>query len=260
MLDPKESLKTSFRRADRARLSALRRSGSFSAPYDESEPLVSVYIPTLERTELLLERALPSVFRQDYENWEVVIVGDGMDELRAARLRGINSRRVRFVNLNRRGRYPTDPVGYWYTAGMKPANFARRVLKGRWVTPLDDDDEFSPTHISTLLNLARECRVEWVYGKVMMREETGNKHVILGQPEPELGRIAHVSSLYHASLKEFRYNPRCWEYGFPADWDLWDRFLEMGVTHAFLDEIVSVSYCRPAVFQAIVQAASDGYD
>src|SRR5437867_1805781 len=49
---------------------------SASDLYRETEPLVSVLIPTFDRADLLVERALASVLRQTYRRFEVVIVGD----------------------------------------------------------------------------------------------------------------------------------------------------------------------------------------
>lgn len=157
--ETRQSSKTAFRTCDRRRLFDLRRRDDYEAAYSESEPLVSVYIPTFERAELILSRTLPSVYRQDYENWEVVIIGDGMKEDQANLLRKITRKRVCFHNLSKRGNYPSDPVAHWYTAGMKPANFALRMVKGRWITPLDDDDEFTSNHISSLLGLGGVFRV-----------------------------------------------------------------------------------------------------
>src|SRR5687767_10629211 len=103
---PPEERKRSFRAGDRVRLSEIRRSASYELAYREPEPLVSVIIPTYDRPELLLERALPSVLSQEYERWELLVIGDGMDERQARLLRGISDRRVFFHNLKTRGRYP----------------------------------------------------------------------------------------------------------------------------------------------------------
>jgi glycosyltransferase involved in cell wall biosynthesis len=244
--DTREERKRLFRAGDRSRLAAIRRSSSYELSYLEPEPLISVIISTYNRAELLLERALPSMLCQDYERWEILVIGDGMDERQARLLQKIPDRRVFFHNLKTRGRYP-DGFARWYVAGCKPANFGLRIARGRWVSHLDDDDAYTPSHISRLLGLARERRVEWVHGNVLLRPLDGAGEVCIGSAFPTLGRIAQASTLFHAALKTFRFNPQCWRYECPGDWDLWERFLEAGVTHAHLPEVVGYHYNeRPA--------------
>ena len=255
--ETREERKREFRAGDRARLEALRRSEGYELSYQEPEPLVSVIISTYDRVELLLERALPSMLAQDYERWELLVIGDGMDEGQARRLRGIPDRRVFYYNLRARGRYPEGYVR-WNVVGSKPANFGLRVARGRWVSHLDDDDAYSGSHISRLLGLARERRVEWVHGNVLLRPADDAGEVCIGGAYPALGRIAQAATLYHAALKTFRYNPQCWRYDYPGDWDLWERFLDAGVTHAHLPEVVGYHYNdRPAMRQRLRELNAD---
>ncbi len=236
-----------FRAGDRARLAAIRGSPTYELSYREPEPLISVIISTFRRAELLLERALPSVLSQDYDRWELLVIGDGMAEEKARLLRGIFDRRVFFHNLKTQGRYP-DGYVRWNVLGSKPANFGLRIARGRWISHLDDDDAYTATHISRLLGLATARQVEWVHGNVLLRPLDDAGEVCIGSPFPELGRIAQASTLYHGALKTFRYNPQCWRYAYPGDWDLWERFLEAGVTHAHLPEVVGYHYSeRPAM-------------
>jgi hypothetical protein len=237
-----EERKRSFRAGDRARLAQIRRAGEYELAYREQEPLVSVVMPTYERAELILERALPSVLAQDYERWELLIIGDCIAPGQAGLLRGIRDRRVFFHNLKARGKYPAQGLSRWLVAGSKPYNFGLRVARGRWITHLDDDDEYTSTHISLLLDLARRRRVEWVHGKVLLRPRDDDGEIAIDCEVPTFGRLAQPSSLYHAGLKTFRYNPRCWQYGYPGDWDLWERFLEARVSHAHLPEVVGYYY------------------
>jgi glycosyltransferase involved in cell wall biosynthesis len=255
--ETREERKRSFRAGDGARLAAIRRSARYELSFREPEPLISVIISTYDRAELLLERALPSMLAQDYERWELLVIGDGMDEGQARLLRGIPDRRVFFHNLRTRGVYPRGYVR-WNVLGSKPANFGLRVARGRWVSHLDDDDAYTPAHMSRLLGMARERRVEWVHGKVLLRPLDAEGEVCIGSALPAQGRIAQASTLYHAALKTFRYNPECWRYDYPGDWDLWERFLEAGVTHAHLPEVVGYHYNeRPAMRQRLRELNAD---
>lgn len=236
------------RRSDRDRLARLRAHPQYAAAFDAPAPLISVIIPTYNRAQIILQRTLPSVLRQEYPHWELIIVGDGVDSDSARLLSGITDPRVRFVNLRRRGRYPALAGPRWYVAGCKPANVGLALARGQWIAHLDDDDEFLPQHLGALLELARQRRVEWVHSQVEFVCGNGRPNVRVGGEMPAPGRIARISSLYHAGLKTFHYNGASWKYFYPADWDLWERFLEMGVTHAHLPQVTAVHHGPPFRF------------
>lgn len=237
------------RAQDAARLQWYRAHPDYAAAFDQADPLVSVIIPTYDRARLVVERTYPSVAAQTHGNWELIIVGDQMDPEQAALLASIRDPRVRFVNLKRRGRYPDLPCPRWFVAGTKPVNAGLALARGRWIAHLDDDDEFSPHHLSALLELARKQRVEWVHGDVLFLCGEGRPSVTIGAGEPAQGRIARISSLYHGALKSFHYNGSCWKYFYPGDWDLWERFLQMGVTHAYLPRVSAIHHGPPERFE-----------
>lgn len=234
--------KSKKRRRDEERLAAVRAQTTYELAYRESEPLISVIVPTYSRAVTILERTLPSVQAQDYENWELLIVGDQMDSHQAALLEDISDSRVRFYNLKKRGRYPERRGPRWYVAGNKPANFGLKIARGLWIAHLDDDDEFKPNFVGDLLTLARANYAEWVHGNVLFVSDDGYPPEVIGEAEPKLGTISRISSLYHGCLKGFQYNPGAWKYFCPGDWDLWDRFLEMGVRHAHLPQLVGIHH------------------
>lgn len=227
---------------DTERLHLIRKSHAYEKAFQEMNPLVSVIIPTFNRAKIIIERTIPSVLNQDYKNWELIIIGDAMDEDNCRTLiKGITDKRIFFYNLKKRGQYPNRIGPLWYSAGTKPINFGLRLARGAWICHLDDDDEFLNYHISSLLNVAIQTRSEWVHGQTLFLSDTDHK-IIIGNKQPALGRISRISSIYHASLKNFRYNRNAWQYHYPADWDLWERFLDMGVTHSHLPQIVSIHH------------------
>src|SRR5580704_16824391 len=72
-----------LRRDDRRYLATARAAND--AADAVAEPLVTVRIATAGRLELLMQRALPSVLGQTYENLEILVVGDGCaDEVAVA--------------------------------------------------------------------------------------------------------------------------------------------------------------------------------
>ncbi|MGC1549885.1 MAG: glycosyltransferase [Rhodanobacter sp.] len=235
--------KTRLRSNDLARLERIRASTGYAAAYAE-QPLISIIVPTYNRAKIIIERTLPSILRQDYAHWELLIVADCMDEADAALLRdaAAHDPRVHFHNLKRRGNYPSMKGPKWYVAGTKPMNFGLRCARGAWIAHLDDDDEFMPQHLSTLLQAAQTARSEWAHSKVLFVDDQGNEQCLVGSDTPAHGMISRIGSLYHAGLKTFRYNPGCWKYFYPGDWDLWERLLQMGVSHAHAPLVTAIHH------------------
>lgn len=204
------------------------------------KPLVSVLIPTYNRAKLLTERSIPSVLRQTYGNFEIVIVGDHCTDDTEESIRNINDERIKFHNLSKRGDYPVDPWRRWLVAGVVPANKALELASGQWIAPLNDD-EFSEVHIEVLLNYAQKHNCEMVYGILQLEREPG-KWVNIGSFPPQRGKLGHISVLYHAKLKFFKYNINAWKYGEPGDWNMWRRMKEAGVRIGFINKVVSKAY------------------
>ena len=231
------------RNDDPVRLERIRASADYAAAY-AAQPLISIIIPTYNRAKIIIERTLPSVLRQNYAQWELLIVGDCMDEEQATLLRDAAAAdpRVHFHNLKRRGNYPSTRGPMWYVAGTKPMNFGLRCARGAWIAHLDDDDEFMPEHLSTLLHAAQTQRSEWAHSMVRFIDDHGNEQGLVGGEMPAHGLISRIGSLYHAGLRTFRYNPGCWKYFYPGDWDLWERLLQMGVSHTHVAQTTATHH------------------
>lgn len=104
-------------------------------------PLVSVYITTHNRGERLI-RAVQSVLNQTYKNIEIIISDDGSKDntpeiVASLMLEHENIRSVR-------------------SAIPKGANHARNraldIAKGKFITGLDDDDEFKANRVELFVN------------------------------------------------------------------------------------------------------------
>lgn len=91
---------------------------------------VTVCIPSIPpRSGLLHTRAIPSVFRQTHPVSEIAIA----------------------VDLNKSGAWENR-------------NNAIKMANSEWIAFLDDDDEFQPHHVGTLLNMAHEQQADVVWG------------------------------------------------------------------------------------------------
>lgn len=92
-------------------------------------PTVSVIITTYNRPQLL-ERAVQSVLRQTYKDYEVIVVNDA-----GTIPKNFNDSRITYLNLS-----VNKGSSNAKNAGIKQA-------QGRYVVVLDDDNEFLPTFL-----------------------------------------------------------------------------------------------------------------
>lgn len=227
-------------------LAAIRSDDRYDHAFS-GDPLISVRIATYNRAEVLTERTLPSVMRQSYPNWEAVVVGEACTDDTEARIRGLGDDRIRFVNLPFRPAYPQDPQLAWRVSGVAPMNAGMQLARGEWIAPLDDDDEFDDDHLEVLLRHAQTNRAEVAYGQwrvIDTRTGALTDAVALSWP-PEEGRFNFLTSLLHAGLKQFAYDPNSYLAGEVSDWNLARRLWQAGVRFSFLDRVVATYYLRP---------------
>ncbi len=107
-----------------------------------ADPLFSIVIPTYGRAELL-ELAVASVLRQSIEDFEVIVVDDGNSGLTAR----FSDPRCRIVPRLVQG------------GAAAARNDGIRAAQGRFVTFLDDDDEFTPDRLAIALAGLRSAPV-----------------------------------------------------------------------------------------------------
>jgi uncharacterized small protein (DUF1192 family) len=219
-----------------------RTSAEYEQAFEEPEPLVSVRIATYNGAQVLIERTIPSVLAQTYQNFEIVVVGDGCSDDTGARLEAIGDPRITFVNLPHRGVYPADPVKRWQVAGGAAMNHGAELARGLWVAPLDHDDEFAADHIEVLLRSALDGAYELVYGRMTQVFEQPDWRRVIGSYPPEEGQFNFAGALYLRALRFFDWDPRAWVLGEPADWQVCRRMLEAGVRIGFVDGVVTNLY------------------
>lgn len=114
-----------------------------------SEDSISVVIPTHQRADLLLGRALPSVLAQSRAPSEVIVVDDGSTDGTAGRVAAAHppgsSPPVRLLRLEKR-RGPSAA-----------RNLGIAAARGEWIAFLDSDDEWRPLKLERqLAALARQ--------------------------------------------------------------------------------------------------------
>lgn len=208
-----------------------RNSNEYQAEYSKPEPLVSVCVGTYNRSELLLERCLPSIRQQTYERLEIVVVGDCCTDETEDRIRQINEKRLVFKNLPSRGEYPSKPNLRWMVAGTVPVNEALNLAKGDFITHLDDDDEYLPDRISQLVQFIQEEKADFV-SHPFWRQMPDGKWELNDAKNFRITEVTTSSSFYHRWFKQIPWDIQAYRYKEPGDWNRFRKFKYLGVKWA----------------------------
>ena len=213
-------------------------------------PLISVYIPTYNRAELLIERSVQSVLGQTYNNLELIIIGDVCTDNTNELIGSIDDKRIRFYNLSQRNyRYPPSAENNWFAGPVVAANYALDIIRGEWIARIDDDDIWTEDHLEKSLSFAIANNFEFVSSNYIAKMPEGD--II---PEVEyFGEDRKVKIggtqtwLYRSYLSFMKYNINCWrkEWNKVNDTDLQNRMYRAGVIIGFLDNVGCHIYPRP---------------
>ena len=115
------------------------------------EPLISVIIPAYNHPSDL-QRAIGSVLRQTWQNFEVLVADDGSEEDIKSVCDSFNDKRIKYLRNKEH----------------KNANAARNrgitEAKGEYIAMLDADDEFLPDHLLHRVNRIREWGCDGIFG------------------------------------------------------------------------------------------------
>ena len=123
---------------------------------NNKEPLVSIILPTYNRVDLLT-KAVSSVIKQSYKNWELLVIDDASTDETEVKMNEISKldSRVRYTRIDR---IDTPGISKYLNLGLK-------YSKGKYIARLDDDDVWS--HNDKLMQ-----QVEFL--------ENNNEYVIVG--------------------------------------------------------------------------------
>ena len=116
-------------------------------------PFFSVIITTYNRS-TLLTRALDSLILQTEADWEAIIVDDGSTDDTASLIKPYlqNDRRFKYVYQKNAGYVMAKNTGIF-------------LAKGKFITFLDSDDEYLPTHLDERkLILMNNPKIEFLHG------------------------------------------------------------------------------------------------
>jgi glycosyltransferase involved in cell wall biosynthesis len=109
-----------------------------------SDTLISVYIPTKDRVDLV-RAAIASVLAQTHQTFELIVVNDGSTDGTRASLDALAAEHTNVKVIHH-----DKPLG-----APRSRNEAIKASRGEWVTGLDDDDAFESHRLEALLHFAQ---------------------------------------------------------------------------------------------------------
>ena len=187
-----------------------------------AEPLVSICVVTYNRARLLTERCLPSLLRQTYGKFELIIVGDRCTDDTEKAVKELNDSRITFFNLWDRHEYPSDPMLRWMSAGAPAAIKSLSMANGDFITHLDDDDEHMPDRLEKLVKFAVENQCDFVWHPFWRECQDGSWTLVEAKQFAFLS-VTHSSVFYRSWFKNISpsLEPHLlWE---PGDWHRFRR-------------------------------------
>lgn len=191
----------------------------------KDNPLVSIIIPTRDRWELLLARALKSVQKQTYMNWELIIIDDG-SKRRGWDFGGANFSAIRTFRIEKDFHYPKIAWARWCAGPVRALNCGLTKVRGDYIFRMDDDDELFPDALELLVRAMQNTSVEYLSAQHLSDGNWVTPYVIRSRA---VGGIQ--TTLMRSYLKCFRYNPDCWRkrWNCMNELDLQDRMIRAGV-------------------------------
>lgn len=202
-------------------------------------PLISIILPTYNRAELLMTRAIPSIQAQTYQNFEVVIIGDCCSDDTGERIAALNDPRFTFYNLPDRTVYPQSKVHFWMTVAYRPMTVGRERAQGKWLASMDDDDIWMPEHLEKLLRYCQRNNLEFASSQSLMELSSG-EYRVKGEPPPlSYQQKTHCTFFSRTYLRVFKYERHSWRANRSIDKHLLGKYRRAGVRAGFLEDVTA---------------------
>lgn len=214
----------------------------------KKNPLISIICPTYNRCDLLLKRAVKSVLKQTYKNFEFLIISDGSSDNTKYEVKKIKDKRIKFYEISRKKNYPETVENHWFCGPVNAINYGLKKIKGDWICRIDDDDIWTSNHIKLLLKFSRKNKFEFVsssLNEIRFNKRKINKGYEFKDKKLIVGGVQ--TWLYASYLKFFKSNIHCWRknYNKVNDTDLQDRFIKAKIKMGYLDYPTALIKPRP---------------
>jgi glycosyltransferase involved in cell wall biosynthesis len=139
--------------------------------HDEASPRVSIIIPTYNWSSAL-RFALTSVLWQSFQDFEVLVMGDGCTDDSGDVVAAFGDPRLQWHNL---------PVNSGNQSA--PNNAGLRLARGQYVAYLGHDDLWHPDHLGAVVDAIERAEADLAYGLTVMIGPPGSgARIVAGVP------------------------------------------------------------------------------
>jgi glycosyltransferase involved in cell wall biosynthesis len=141
-----------------------------AAVITETKPLVSVIMPAYNAAEYIAQ-AIDSVLRQDYRNFELIIINDGSTDDTGKIIEGFRDDRIKYFSQENRGPAATCNIGIKKSAG-------------EYIVRLDSDDMITPDFLGRHIEeFEKNPHADLVYCDDCLIEQQGRIIRVIERPE-----------------------------------------------------------------------------
>lgn len=184
--------------------------------------MISVVITNHDKyTKRLLERAIPSVLNQSYQDFEIVVVQDGGEDIKNKLPKD-----DRITYIHRKENFGNH---------TRPKNEGTLAAKGDLIAYLDSDNSYRVDHLQALYKEYQREPVDVLYGDRMVIDETGKQPNLPGEPRSEfnlslLSKQNYIDTSDVLCRKEAILSCGGWDesLAYFADYNLWVRMAKAG--------------------------------
>ena len=212
----------------------------------ENDLLVTVYIPTFNRVDLL-QRAINSVLNQSYKNIEVIVVDDRSTDGTVEYLKDISQKdsRVRYFLKEKN------------SGACVSRNIAIKNAKGEFITGLDDDDYFTEKRIELFVKFwpykkkntvalnalyAVKNHHNLTYGKKLFKNNIIKYNDMF--LSNKVGNQIFIQTSVLREIGGFDEGLKCWQ-----DLECWLRVLQLGNIEKIIHHtyVIDISHDKPRI-------------
>ena len=180
-----------------------------------------IILPTIGRDSLAT--AVKSVVDQTYDDWILHVVGDGIDAQHLPEIDPVfDNPRIRCYSM----------VERHASYGANARNFGISAGESEWIAYIDDDDEWLPLHLATIVNLSSQ------YPEADMIRTAGQSFKMRHKSPRSSNRVqklgpvntTDILTVGMAHTRELFYNTSGWLPCDNHDHKLWRAMLNEGGT------------------------------
>tara|TARA_B110000971_G_C20036644_1_gene514670 strand:- start:4402 stop:5241 length:840 start_codon:yes stop_codon:yes gene_type:complete len=218
---------------------------------EKKNPLVSIILPTYNRSEMLKTRSIRSILKQSYTNFELLVISDGSTDDTEEIVNSFNDVRIKLIKISRnKKRYPQTAINHWFAGPVFAINKGLSIVKGDWIARIDDDEIWGKNHLKFTLDGLYQGKCEFCSSKRFeLRKGIFTKEIgaDLLQVNNYGLKIGGVNTwVYAGYLKFMKSNINCWrkENNKVNDTDVCNRMMRLGVKTHYLEKCTHISFPR----------------